>query len=105
MSDFQTQVEVLKDQALAKMRRWSDEQSAKKIHREYLSEEGMFVKSGSRLEELLDERHRIALTAAEPEVRLKAINSSLDMAAGSEKITNIQNNHYDFGDFLNKCED
>jgi len=105
MSDFLREVEVIRDKAIAKLRTWRDEEAASRVQRKYLNEEGLVVKSGSKLEELLEERHRIALQSLDPEVRLKAINASLEMAAGSEKVTNVQNNQYNFdnfGDFLNK---
>lgn len=102
MSDFQLQVEHIRDRAVKVLRKWERDKAAREVMRDYLSEEGLLVKSGSKLEELLEERHRIALTAKDPEIKLKAINASLEMAAGSEKVTNVQNNQYNFGDFLNK---
>ncbi len=102
--DFQTQVEVIRDKAVEKLRKWGRDQAAKEVQREYLSEQGLIVKSGTKLEELLDERHRIALGSPDPEVRLKAINASLEMAAGSEKVTNVQNNQYNFGKFLDNIK-
>lgn len=105
MSKFENQVELLTDQALNHLRRWDKEKAAKEVVRDYLNEEGLIVKSGSKLQELLDERHRLALMAEDDEIKLKAINSSLAMAAGPEKVTNVQNNQFNFGDFLNKCEE
>lgn len=101
MSDFQTNVEIHREKALKKLRQWSDEDSAKKVMRSYLSEEGLYVKSGSKLDELLEERHKLALTAEDENVKLKAIDSALAMAAGNEKIVATQNNQFNFGDFLN----
>jgi len=105
MSDFENKVEVIADRALAKLRKWDNEQAAKVVMRDYLSEEGYVNKDNSKLEELLEERHKIALVAADPEIRLKAINSSLDMAAGNEKGGNTTNNQFNFGDFLNNVKD
>lgn len=104
MSDFQTQVEVIRENAVRKLRQWSDEESAKNVMRKYLSEEGLITKSGSKLEELLEERHKLAINASDENVKLKAIDSSLQMAAGSEKIVATQNNQYNFGDFLNNLK-
>lgn len=103
MSDFQLQVELIRDKAIEKLRKWDRDKAAREVMREYLSEEGLVVKSGSKLEELLESRHRLAVDEkTDPEIRLKAINASLEMAAGSEKVTNVQNNQFNFGDFLNK---
>ncbi len=102
MSDFLSNVETMRDRALNKLRDWEKQKAAREVMREYLSEEGMLVKSNSKLNELLDARHQIALQEAhDPEVRLKAINASLEMAAGNEKVTNVQNNQFNFGKFLN----
>lgn len=101
MSEFQTIVRIKTDQALARMRKWDKEQAAKEVMRDYLSEEGLITKSGSKLEELLEQRHRIAISAVDPEVRLKAINSSLEMASGNDKVNNQTNIQFNLGDFVN----
>ena len=105
MSDFQGRVEVFQEKALAKLRKWNNEQAAKEVMREYLSEEGIYTKSETKLDELLNERHRLALTAVDESVKLKAIDSSLAMAAGNEKVVATQNNQYNFGDFLNNIKE
>lgn len=102
MSEFETQIEVHRENAVVKLRKWQQEQSAKEVMRDYLSEEGMYTKSDTKLAELLDERHRIALNAEDDNTRLKAIDSAIASAAGSEKVGNVQNNQFNFGDFLDK---
>ena len=104
MSEFENSVEQSKDKALSVLREWKKEESAKEIQRKYLSSQGIKYKDRSKLEELLDERHNLALCAEDENVRLKAIDSSIAMAAGSEKITNVQNNQYNFGEFLNSIK-
>lgn len=98
--NFQDKVEILTDQALDRLRKWDRDKAAKEVMREYLNEEGMVTKSGSKLTELLDERHRMALNSVDEAVKLKAIDSALTMAAGNEKVTNVQNNQFNFGKFL-----
>lgn len=104
MSDFESKVELYRDNVVAKLRQWDKEASAKDVMRDYLSEDGMLVKSNTKLDELLAERHRIALESEDEGIRLKAIDSSLSMAAGPEKVVATQNNQYNFGDFLNKLK-
>ena len=105
MSEFETTVDSVANSVVAKMRRWEKEQAAKEIAREFLSEEGLNPEKGSKLSELLEERHRIALNSPDELIRLKAIDSALQMAAGSEKIVATQNNQFNFGEFLNKLKD
>ena len=73
--------------------------------RNYLSEDGLYVKSNTKLNELLDERHRIALNSEDDLIRLKAIDSSLNMASGNEKVVATQNNQFNFSDFLNNIKE
>lgn len=101
---FEDQVEVYRENVVIKLRKWNQENSAKEVMRDYLSEDGMITKSDTKLAELLDERHRIALTAEDPSIRLKAIDSAVGMAAGSEKVVATQNNQFNFGDFLNNLD-
>ena len=104
MSDFQDQVELLTGRALISIRQWNKKQVAEEIMRDYLSEEGMITKSGSKLEELLDERHRLSLGSEDENIKLKAIDSALNMASGSAKVTNVQNNQFNFPKFLDDIE-
>lgn len=106
MKDFESMVDQVSANVVAKLVRWDKEKSAKELHREYLSEEGLNVKGKSKLQELQDARHKIALEAEDPELQLKAIESSIAMAAGSEKITlnnNTQNN-FSFGELLKQIK-
>ena len=105
MSDFETEVELIRNNALNKLRQWNEEDVAKKVMRNYLSEDGLYVRSNTKLNELLDERHRIALNSEDDLIRLKAIDSSLNMAAGNEKVVATQNDQYNFSDFLNNIEE
>src|SRR6267154_2761826 len=105
MSDFEIKVREVQEKALAILRRWDKEKLAKEIMREYLSEEGMLDKSKTKLDELLDQRHKLALSAIDENIKLKAIDSGIAMAAGSEKMAAVQNNQYNFGDFLNTIKD
>lgn len=104
--DFESRVEIYQERILAKLRKWDKEKAAEEIHREYLSEEGLYTKSSSKLEELLDERHKLALTADDPNIRMRAIDSSLAMASGPKtKIVATQNNQYNFSSFIDSLKD
>lgn len=104
MSDFQSDLADNTSKAVTILRKWHNEKAAKVVQREYLSEQGLKFKESTKLEELLDARHNMGLDETlDPEVRLKAINASLEMAAGSEKITNVNTNtQINFGDYLDK---
>ncbi len=100
LDNFQDNVELLTNKALTNLRIWKKKEDAEDIIREYLSEEGMITKSSSKLQELLDEKHRMALSSTDEPTKLKAIDSSLAMAAGNRKMIGTQNNQFNFGKFL-----
>jgi hypothetical protein len=100
------EIELIREKVAKNLLVWQEEQAATKVHREYLNSEGMYSKDNTKLKEILDERHRLALTAEDAEVRRKTINDIVVSAAGNPKITaNIQNNQYNLGDFFNNVED
>lgn len=105
MSDFDDEVSVYTKNVVATLRKWDEDTSAKKVMREFLSENGVVTKSSSKLDELLEERHKLALFSEDENVKLKAIESSLAMASGSEKNVGVTNNQFNFGDFLNKLDE
>lgn len=104
MSEFENKVDIYRDNALKKLRQWRKEDAAKDIMRDYLNQEGMVVKSGSKLEELLDERHRIALMAVDDNIKLKAIDSALNGAAGNTKDGGGDTNNNQFNIYLNSIK-
>lgn len=102
MSEFQDKVAQVKEQAIAKLRRWDKEKAATEILREYLGEEGL--NGQSNLDNLLTRMKGIALHAEDLEVSRKATKDLLEMAAGASKV-NVQNNsQYNFGDFLKELK-
>lgn len=101
MSEFVNKIEEHTQKALSVLRRWDEEEKASKVMRRFLSEE----KEGkTNLDKLLNERMRIALEAEDDKVRLQAIDSSLNMAAGVEKAATQVNTQINFGDFLNSLK-
>lgn len=104
MSDYQGEVAKQADQMLCRMRRWDKEQGAKEIMREYLGEQGLRYKDKTKLQELLDERHNMALCSEDENVKLKAIDSALNMAAGNEKNATVNNTQINIGNFLNELK-
>lgn len=102
---FEIDVKEKTEKALEKMRRWDKEQGAKELMREYLSGQGLLDKSKTKLDELLDERTKIALQGVDENIRLKAIDSALMMATGNEKVQNNQFNQFNFNDFVDGLKD
>ncbi|SRR6266403_2728797 len=83
MSSFIDRVNSVKLIASENLKRWEKDEKVSEIMREFLNIEGDSGKS--KWQELLDEQHKIALNSMDPEVRLKAIESALKLAAGKDQ--------------------
>lgn len=103
MSDFESNVEKHKEKAMLSFRKWTKDQAATEIMRDYVGQEGKDGKS--KLDNLLNRMEDIALKSIDDEVSRKAIKDILEMAAGNPKISVQNNNQYNFGDFLKGLKD
>src|SRR5258708_5902783 len=98
--NFLEKVDKITDKGLKGLRIWEKKEAGKEFLREYLSEEGRAGKS--RIDNLLNRIEEIALDSENEENSIKAAKSLLDIAVGTEKITNIQKNESTEVNFVNK---
>lgn len=102
---FLEKVEEHRDKALKVLKRIDAEKKFSEFAREKFNEVGLKSDS-TKAEDMLESLYTIGTQGENEEVKVKAIKTFAEMVGGgmNEKTMNVQNNQFNFGEFLEKLK-